>query len=185
MVKKSQSEIDIDIRDLYVHKVKTIYGKILEYATIAQSELELSKEQHKRISEIKIANRKMVEIIRDVKELRRNISVYTYADNEYIQKEYNNFRRMVVRVLRAIYSFRIEDGKDVHYEKLMAMRNKAKQNSRIDNKGINNIIRKNLITTDMASSLVNDHDNVNDMVKKIIEVGELLYSEKDSILEAV
>ena len=185
LIKKSQSEIDIDIRDLYVHKVKTIYGKILEYATIAQSELELSKEQHKRISEIKIANRKMVEIIRDVKELRRNISVYTYADNEYIKKEYNKFRRMVVRVLRAIYLFRIEEDKEVHYEKLMAMRNKAKQNSRIDNKGINNIIRKNLITTDMASSLVNDQDNVNDMVKKLIEVGELLYSGKDSILEPV
>jgi phosphate:Na+ symporter len=185
LIKKSQAEIDIDIRDVYVHKVKTIYGKILEYATIAQSELELSKEQHKRISEIKIANRKMVEIIRDVKELRRNISVYTYADNEYIKKEYNKFRRMVVRVLRTIYQFRIEENKEVHYQKLMGMRNKSKENSRIGNKGINNIIRKNLITTDMASSLVNDHDNVNDMVKKLIEVGELLYSGKDSILEPV
>ena len=185
LVKKSQSEIDIDIRDLYVHKVKTIYGKILEYAAIAQSELDLSKEQHKRISELKIANRKMVEIIRDVKELRRNISVYTYSDNKYIKKEYNKFRRMVVKVLRAIYSFRIEDNKEVHYQKLMEMRNKAKENTKIGNKDINNIIRKKLITTNMASSLVNDHDNVNDMIKKIIEVGELLYSEKDSILEPV
>jgi phosphate:Na+ symporter len=185
LVKKSKSEIEIDIRDLYVHKVKTIYGKILAYAAIAQSELELSKEQHKRISEIKIANRKMVEIIRDVKELRRNISVYTYSDNKYIKKEYNKFRRMVVKVLRAIYLFRIEDKKEVHYEKLMEMRNKAKENSRMGNKGINNIIRKNLITTYMASSLVNDHDNVNDMIKKLIEVGELLYHEKDSILDPV
>lgn len=185
LIKKSQSEIDIDIRDLYVHKVKSIYGKILEYAVIAQSELDLSKEQHKRISEIKIANRKMVEIIRDVKELRRNISVYTYSDNKYIKKEYNNFRAMVVKVLRAIYLFRIEENKEVHYKKLMEMRNKAKENSKTGNKGINNIIRKNLITTDMASSLVNDHDNVNDMIKKLIEVGELLYGGKDSILDPV
>jgi phosphate:Na+ symporter len=183
LVKKSQTEIDIDIRDLYVHKVKTIYGKILEYATIAQSELDLSKEQHKRVSELKIANRKMVEIIRDVKELRRNISLYTYSDNSYIKKEYNKFRRMVVKVLRAIYIFKIEANKEIHYEKLMDIRNKAKEKSRLGNKGINNIIRKNLITTNLASSLVNDHDNVNDMIKKLIEVGELLYSEKDSILE--
>jgi len=183
LVKKSQSEIDIDIRDLYVHKVKSIYGKILEYAAIAQSELELSKEQHQRISEIKIANRKMVEIIRDVKELRRNISIYTYSDNQYIKKEYNKFRRMVVKVLRTIYLFRIEENTDDHYDKLMEIRNKAKETSRIGNKGINNIIRKNLISSNMASSLVNDHDNVNDMIKKLIEVGELLYSEKDSILE--
>ncbi len=183
LVKKSQSEIDIDIRDLYAHKVKSIYGKILEYAAIAQSELELSKEQHQRISEIKIANRKMVEIIRDVKELRRNISIYTYSDNQYIKKEYNKFRRMVVKVLRTIYLFRIEENTDDHYEKLMEIRNKARETSRIGNKGINNIIRKNLISSNMASSLVNDHDNVNDMIKKLIEVGELLYSEKDSILE--
>ena len=92
---------------------------------------------------------------------------------------------MVVKVLRTIYLFRIEDDKEMRYEKLMEMRNKAKENSRIGNKGINNIIRKNLISSNMASSLVNDHDNVNDMIKKLIEVGELLYSEKDSILEPV
>ena len=185
LVKKSKKEIDIDIRELYTQKVKTIYGKILEYATIAQSELELTKEQHQRISEIKIANRKMVEVIRDVKELRRNISLYTYSDNKYIKKEYNNFRRMAVKVFREIYLFKQDEDKELHYEKLVEMRNHAKEQSKKGNKGINKLIRKNLITTYMASSLVNDHDNVNDMIKKLIEVGQLLYSEKDSILEPV
>lgn len=183
LVKKSKKEIDIDIRELYTQKVKTIYGKILEYAILAQSELELSKEQHQRISEIKIANRKMVEVIRDVKELRRNISLYTYSDNKYIKKEYNNFRRMAVKVFREIYLFKQDENKELHYEKLIEMRNHAKEQSKKGNKGINKLIRKNLITTYMASSLVNDHDNVNDMIKKLIEVGQLLYSEKDSILE--
>jgi phosphate:Na+ symporter len=35
----------------------------------------------------------------------------------------------------------------------------------------------------MASSLVNDNDNVNDMIKKLISVAELLYLEKESFLE--
>ena len=43
-------------------------------------------------------------------------------------------------------------------------------------------IRKNLITVNMGSSLVNDHDNVNDMIKNLIAVAELLYGEKDTIL---
>ncbi|UCE94155.1 MAG: Na/Pi cotransporter family protein, partial [Flavobacteriaceae bacterium] len=183
LIKKSKREIDIDIRNLYLHKVKTIYGKILEFATIAQSELELSKDQHQRISEIKIANRKMVEIIRDVKELRRNITVYTYSDNVYIKKEYNKFRRRVVKVLRAIYLIKTDGNKQEHYDKLVDLKNKSKQKSKMGNKSINNLIRKNLITTNMASSLVNDHDNVNEMIQKLIEVGQLLYGEKDSILE--
>ena len=68
---------------------------------------------------------------------------------------------------------------------LMEMRKMAKAASKKGNKSINELIRKNLITTDMASSLVNDHDNVYDMIKKLIQVGELLYSERDSILEVV
>lgn len=183
LIKKSKREIDIDIRDLYMHKVKTIYGKILEFATLAQSELELSKEQHQRISEIKIANRKMVEVIRDVKELRRNIAIYTYSDNEYINKEYNKFRRRVVKILRAIYIFKTDENRQDHYDKLVDLKNKSKEKSKMENKSINNLIRKNLITTHMASSLVNDHDNVNEMIQKLIEVGQLLYGEKDSILE--
>ena len=86
LVKKSQTEIDINIRDLYVQKVKTIYGKILKYAAIAQTELDLNEDQNQRITEIKIANRKMVEIIRDVKELRRNISIYGSSENKYVKK---------------------------------------------------------------------------------------------------
>jgi phosphate:Na+ symporter len=125
----------------------------------------------------------MVEVIRDVKELRRNISIYTYSDNKYIKKEYNSFRRMIVKVFRAIYLFKLDDNKDDHYAKLINMRNKAKIESKLGNKHINKLIREHRITSNMASSLVNDHDNVNDMIKKLIEVGELLYSEKDSILE--
>ena len=184
LVQKSVAEIDIDIRDLYIHKVKTIYGKILEFATIAQSELQLSKAQHKRISEIKIANRKMVEIIRDVKELRRNITVYIYSDNKYIQMEYNNLRRRVVKVYRAINKFKAEENKEEHYEKLKEMRDQAREKSILENEQINELIRKNLISTDMASSLVNDHENVDDMVEKLIEVGSLIYGGKDSLLES-
>lgn len=183
LIKKSKTDFDIDIRDLYLHKVKTIYGKILEYATRAQTDLNLNKDQNKRISEIKIANRKMVEIIRDVKELRRNIIQYSDSENKYIKKEYQNLRRLILKVFRAINKFKLDENKEDSYKELMKMRNIAKTSSKKRNKEINELIRKHLITTDMASSLVNDNENVNDMVKKLIQVGELLYSERDSILE--
>jgi len=35
----------------------------------------------------------------------------------------------------------------------------------------------------MASSLFNDYANVNDMVKKLIEVAEILYDDKDALFE--
>jgi phosphate:Na+ symporter len=147
--------------------------------------LKLTKQQNKRLSELKLANRRMVEIIKDTKELEKNVSVFLVSDNEEIKNEYNKFRKKVVKVLRVIYLFRKKEDKDEYFNQLMILKREAKTALKEDNKSLDRLIRKNLITTDMASSLVNDNVTVNDLIKKLIQVAELLYSEKDVILETV
>ena len=183
LVKQSKVDFKTDVRELYYTKVKSIYGEIIRYATMAQSRLKLTQAQNKRISAIKIANRKMVEIINDSRELRRNIIKYLSSDNEYINKAYDKFRRKIVKVLRIIYLYRTEDDKEVYFQKLLSLKKKAKEKRHQSNKYIDHLIRDNLITVDMASSLVNDNDNVNDIIEKLISVAELLYVERDQLLE--
>lgn len=172
-----------DVEDLYYKKVKTIYGEIIKYATKGQSLLKLDEMQNSHVTNIKVANRKMVEIIRDVRELNKNVTVYLNSNNEYISKEYDKFRKKVVKVLRIIYHFRKEGDKKMYYKQLLKLKEDAKKEIHTSNKSINKLIRENLITIDMASSLVNDTDNVNDMIKKLISVAELLYLEEESFLE--
>ena len=135
------------------------------------------------MSQIKVANRIMVKIIKDTKDLTKNIAIFSNSDNEHIQKEYNKFRKKVVKVLRVIYLFRTNEEKEEYYQQLLKLKKSAKIAVNTDNKSINKLIRKNLITIDMASSLVNDNVNVNELVRNLIQVAELLYSEKDAILE--
>ena len=183
IIKQSKEDMNIDVENLYYKKVKTIYGEILRYATRAQSNLKLSESQNQHVDEIKLANRKMVEIIRNAKELNKNVTNSLNSDNKYIKKEYDTFRKKVVKVLRVIYLFRSQDEKDKYYEKLIVLKNEAKEAIHQNSKSIERLIRKDLITSEMASSLVNDNDNVNDLIKKLIAVAELLYVEKDLILE--
>lgn len=183
VIKKSNILFDLDIREQYVIKIKSIYGQIINYATKGQSQLDLSEDQNNQISEIKVANRKMVEIIRDVSELSRNITLYLNSENGYIKKEYNNLRKRVAKVLRTIHLFRTETERDLFYKTLMKLKAEARENIHKENLEIDKLIRKDLITVDMASSLVNDNDNVNDMIKKLITVAELLYGNKDTLLE--
>lgn len=183
VIKKSDVPFQTDVRDLYITKVKNIYGKIISYATKAQSTLKFTEAQYRRITELKVANRKMVEIIRDVSELSRNVNQFLISDNEHIKKEYNNFRKQVVKVLRVIDLFRKNEDKEANYKSLIRLREKARQNIHQGNLQIDKLIRKDLITEDMASSLVNDTDNLNDMIKKLITVAELLYGFKDSLVE--
>jgi phosphate:Na+ symporter len=183
IIKQSDEQITTDIENLYYSKVKNIYGQIISFATRGQQELKLNKKQNNRLSELRLANRRMVEIIKDTRELEKNVTLFLESDNKHIKKEYNKFRKKVVKVLRVIYLFRKNEDKDEYFIQLMKLKKEAKAALHTDNKSIDKLIRENLITTDMASSLVNDTINVNDLIKKIIQVAELLYSEKDVILD--
>ena len=183
VIKKSNVLFETDIRSLYTTKIKHIYGVIINYATKAQSSLDLSEMQNNEITAIKVANRQMVEIIRDVNELSRNVTLYLNSENKYIKKEYDKLRKRVAKVLRVTHLFRTEKENAKFYKVLLKLKEEAKENIQNENLEIDNLIRKDLITVDMASSLVNDNDNVNDMIKNLIVVAELLYGKKDTILE--
>ncbi len=183
IIQKSKNNFKTDVRDLYYNKVKTIYGEILRYATTAQSKLKMGEGLNNRISELVIANRKMVEIIKSVRELGRNVSRYLDSDNTHMVREYDKFRKKIIMVLRVIYLFRTQEDKELYFSKLVKLRNEAKEGKYQTTKSINALIRNDLINAEMASSLVNDKDNLNDIIKNLISVAELLYGEKDSLLE--
>lgn len=183
IIKKSTKDLQIDVKDLYYKKVKSIYGEILKYASTAQKQLVLNEKQNNKITDIKIANRKMVEAIKDVKELNRNINLALTLDNKYLLKEYNGFRKKVIKVIRVIYLFRTQENTKKYAYELAQLKKEAKENKKRSSKSIDKLIREDLITVEMASSLFNDYAYVNDMIKKLIEVAELLYGSKDSLFE--
>jgi phosphate:Na+ symporter len=114
--------------------------------------------------------------------LGNNVSKYLASDNKNIKKVYNSFRQKVVKVLRVIYLFRTEKEKEKYHQKLLELRQQAKENIHKSNLEIDRLIRKDLITTDMASSLVNDTDNLNSLIKELIEVAEILYGQSGTTI---
>jgi phosphate:Na+ symporter len=183
IIKKSTKDLKTDVEALYYSKVKKIYGEIISYATRGQSNLKLTERQNKHILELKLANRNMVEIVRDIRELGSNASKFLNSENAYVRKEYNRFRKKIAKVLRTIYLFRKGDEKtkERYFQKLLKLKEEAKLAIHSTNNSIDNLIRDNLVTVDMGSSLVNDNDNVNDTIKKLIAVAELLYGERDTL----
>lgn len=183
IIKQSKDDMGIDVEELYYSKVKNIYGEIIRYAATAQKNLNLSKKEATTITDIKIANRKMVEIIKDARELNKNVSYALTQENVSLKEEYDDFRKKVGKVLRVIYLFQTEKNIEKYSGKLVQLKKAAKDSLRKSSKSIDKLIRKNLITAEEASSLFNDYSNVNDIIKKLVEVAELLYEDKDSLLE--
>lgn len=183
VIEKSKDDFHVNVDELYYSKVKTIYGEIIKHASIVQGSLRLNNKQIKAVTDIKIANRKMVEILKHSSELNKNITMALSTDNSYLQKEYDSYRKKITKVLRVIHLFRTENEVEKHGEKLKKLKDDAVANLRQSNKSIDRLIRKDLITAEEASSLFNDYANVNDIIRKLIEVAELLYAKYDSLLD--
>ncbi len=182
VIKKTPEDLGVNVRELYLTKVKTIYGAILQFATQAQSSLKLTSKQNNRIMEIKLANRKMVEIIRYTREVNRNIRKYSSEDNPHMKKEYDFYRKLMVTHLRGIYLRIPPEDISVYKKDLKKLRIKSLKSLNKQNSVIDSLIREGLITPLMASSLVNDFDQLHDLIENMVTVTELLYCRSDTLL---
>ena len=179
VVRSSRRDLHTDVRALYLAKVKRIYSLIMSYAVKAQSDLPLNEAQHRRVMEIKWANRKIVEVIRNAGEINRNVSLYLDSENKPMVHEYDKFRKTMIRVLRAIQDFRTEEDSERYFQKMLKLGKDAKEEMHQGNLSIDKLIRNEDISPEMASSLVNDHDILNDMIQSLIVIAELLYGRRD------
>lgn len=180
LVQKSREDLQADVRELYLTKVKRIYSEIMAFAVHAQSDLPLTEEQHHRVMELKLANRKMVEIIKDANELNRNISKYLRTQHPVMQSEYDKIRKEIIRVLRVIRRFE-EENRDQYFRSLKLLEEDIRYRNQEGNLRIDTLIRENKITPEMASSLFNDRDNLRDMIENLILAASLLFIGKGGI----
>lgn len=183
VVASSRDKLNIDVDELYYEKVKIIYSKIIKYATLAQSKFSLSPDVMEAFTRIKLANRNIVEVIKNIRGLRSNVSTYMVSDNEYIQREYDRLRRKVSKVLREVYLIKKAEDPESHLERLENLKAKADKSDVLIDGTLDKLIRERKISSVMATSLANDSDNVADIMKKLIETAELLYVESDTLIK--
>ena len=185
LVRTSNEIIEIDINDLYYSKVKSIYSRIIEFGTKIQSLFTMSPKNAEMINKIKVANRHIVEAIKDARDLQQNVNKFMLSENKYIRKEYDDLRKKMTKVLREVYLTRIDSDSAIHLESLIRLREKAKKSDVLIDGTLDKLIREELITSEMATSLANDSSSVASICKNLIDAATLLYIESDSLFEGL
>ncbi|NNE66171.1 MAG: Na/Pi cotransporter family protein [Pyrinomonadaceae bacterium] len=182
VVEESRKDMKVDIDDLYYKKVKTIYSKIIEYGTKIQTDFALEPEKMKGIYQLKVANRYIVEAIKNSRGLNKNVTRYMNSDNEFIKKEYDQLRAKMSKVLRRVY--RTASAKDPakHLPKLLKLKIRSRESDVLLDGTLDELIRSGKIDSEMATSLANDSDNVAQISRNLIRVAELLYLHSDTLL---
>jgi len=182
LVKSSVKKIDINIDDFYRKKIKALYGDIIHYATISQETM--SVEDKHKIYSLKIACRDIVEAIKDVKVLQKNMNKFMKSKNEHINEEYNYLREGIAKTLDGIHTLKNDNHDDFDVlAKIKLLQENLDRLDMIKNGRIDNLIRSNLIETKMATSLINDSQFAYEISKKLIHVATILWIEDREIQE--
>jgi phosphate:Na+ symporter len=193
LLEKSRNTIPIDIDETYLKKVKNLYSKIIKYASLVQMK-NLTKEELDTIINIKFANRLLVEVIKDLVDLRINLNKYLDSDNQYVGEIYDKFRKRILGIVKELflniihYPYQIDASVkkeermagfqlDTIKENIRSQRGKIDQLDAEINQSITELISRDLIRSRMASSIINDSVFVTRICSNLLSVLELIYTE--------
>jgi len=181
VIKDEYSQSAIDIDTFYNHKIKGIYGEIIDFSTKAQSIM--SPKEIELLYKIKLANRDIVEAVKDTKHLQKNLIKYSKNTNKHIKEQYNRIRRDLAELLRNIHIISVNEEEDEILLLLSKIKVLTEKYDILTNGTLDNLIREKLITNEMATSLMNDSTYAYDISKNLITMAEIIFTGKSGILE--
>ena len=181
IIKLRHSVLHVDMNEFYEKRIKDIYGKIINFAILAQGKF--SDEANKQIIPIKNANIRIVEAFKASKHMQKNMLIYLESDNEYIKAEYNHIRKNLIKLLRTMQLIFNTAEEDVAVLLLSKLKLDAQKYDIAANKSLDNLIRTNKITYTMATSLMNDTVYAATIASELTEVAHTLFIHEDSALK--
>ena len=181
IVEHSLSPIKIDVNKIYQDDIKNLYSAIIHYSSLSQSHM--SQEGNNQIYELKLTARKIIEMVKDVRELQKNLNFFTTGNNTFMLDEYNKLRTQLVTVLRVIQEVRDYEGEEDIMTRIEVQKEKIKENEKVLNKNIDTMIREDKIDSKMASSLMNDVGFTFSICKKLLAAATTLWVQQEEIKE--
>jgi len=182
VVEHSTSRIKIDVNKVYQQDLKRLYGEIIRYASIRQNYM--GQEGNNEIYELKLTARNIIEMVKDVRELQRNLNYYVRGHNKFTIEKYDKIRAQLVAVLRKIQQVR-EDASDEEdiLTQIELQRDIINENEIALNYEVDSLIRENKIDSNTASSLINDIGFAHSISKKLLNSATTLWVKDKEIKE--
>lgn len=175
--------IRIDIDKIYQSELKNLYSEIIHYASMTQSNMD--QEDNNKIYELKLTARDIIEMVKDVRELQKNLNYYSKSNNTVILDEYNELRSQLVTVLRSIQQIRDDEQIIASEEEILTRIEVQKEiaidNEKLLNQNIDTLIRENKINSTMASSLINDVGFTFSICRKLLKSAAVLWVKEEEI----
>lgn len=174
IINKPVSKINTNLDDIYQNELKELYSQIIEFALISQQNMNL--EQTKYVTQLKLASNIIVKILKDTRDIQKNMDFYLNSKNESIKKEYKLIKQELVTCIFKINQLKESEHDEIEISTLIQVDKDRLENLDMINNGrIEDLIRNEKITSKMATSLINDSTNAYNICKNLLRIGNILF----------
>jgi phosphate:Na+ symporter len=138
------------------------------------------------LAQIRQAGQHVIEAVKGVKHLRKNLTRSLQSDDPTIRKEYDRLRKLILKMLRDIDIARKADIGSESVLPLDRLKLEIEEKTREFSEGLDTLIRKENIDVHAATSLMNDISYCRETCWDLVEAGSVLFSkshpdERDAI----
>ncbi|MGJ0301291.1 Na/Pi cotransporter family protein [Aliarcobacter cryaerophilus] len=170
---KELTIIDTDIDEIYQKNLKALYSEIVKFSSFAQENM--FDFQHKKVDELKRAAVLLVEVLRDTRDIQKNVNFYLKSKNEYIKEEYNILRKELAEMLIDINTLsKLENDSD-QLTQFELIKTELAHNDLASSEELDTLIREDKIKATMATSYMNDSATGYSIQKKLVKVANILF----------
>jgi phosphate:Na+ symporter len=165
---------------VYATQIKSVYSSTVDFITRARSTF--AAPYSELLRELRGAGYHVVESVKAIKHLQKNLLVNIDSDNVYIKDLYNQFREEIGEVIRAINEIRQEPEDEVttlplDHVLMMIEQNDAEFEARIEE-----LIRDQKISPSHATSLMTDVGYVRKVCHSLASMGKYLFGPSEEHL---
>ena len=183
-VKGSRNPSDLDIDESYERRVKTLYSAIVEFTTRV-GEKRLAPEINEQVQALRDVSGKVVQAVKAVKHLRKNILRYTVRPEGVVTELYDNLRTEIARIIVEIRKLGLAEPEDRSALWLDQERAQIEEDARSTTRRIDALIRSGELTAGAATSFLNDSGYAYEAMRALIEAARSFYIERDNAMAEV
>jgi phosphate:Na+ symporter len=174
-VAESRRLMPVDIDEYYERHIKPLHSAIVEFISAAQTR-EIPEQEAEQLNMQREASRNIVEAVKDMKHLHKNLSSFLRSPDEALRNQYDGIRLQLSTVLRELNSIQEQEAGSDSILSLDAVAIDLKESIRKREAALDESIRDNSIAPLNATSLMNDNSYAYDIAANLIEMAPPLFS---------
>lgn len=178
LVANNRNLVSLDFDKEYEQKIKGLYSEIIAY--ISQATFTWEMEQSGRIHWLRIANQKIIEAVKGMKHLRKNLAKFINHHEAIIPQQYDQLRIQIAYVMRELHEIGLaieqESDEEMIAERLKLVRGTSVENERVFNMEISKLLHRGEISPFIATSMINDNNYALTISNDLIDAVEMIYS---------